>query len=76
MRKWLAILLTMLLIPVLPASAEEESTVLTGKTAAEIVEMMGFRVESGQYAGRYRRQYRRCDRAGAVVGETRKSPRN
>ena len=42
MRKWLSILLTMLLIPVLPASAEEESTVLTGKTAAEIVEMMGF----------------------------------
>lgn len=42
MRKWLAILLTMLLIPVLPASDEEDNNVLTGKTAAEIVEMMGF----------------------------------
>ena len=41
MRKWFAILLTVLL-PVLPAAAEEESTMLTGKTATEIVEMMGF----------------------------------
>ena len=40
MRKWIALFLTMLL-PVLPA-AEEESTMLTGKTATEIVEMMGF----------------------------------
>ena len=41
MRKWIALFLTMLL-PVLPAAAEEESTMLTGKTATEIVEMMGF----------------------------------
>lgn len=42
MKKWLAVLLTVLLIPVLPAVAEEEKDVLTGATAAEIVEMMGF----------------------------------
>lgn len=41
MRKWIALFLTMLL-PVLPAAAEEESTMLTGKKATEIVEMMGF----------------------------------
>ena len=41
MRKWIALFLTMLL-PVLPAAAEEKSTMLTGKTATEIVEMMGF----------------------------------
>ena len=41
MRKWIALFLTMLL-PTLPAAAEEESTMLTGKTATEIVEMMGF----------------------------------
>ena len=41
MRKWIALFLTMLL-PVLPVAAEEESTMLTGKTATEIVEMMGF----------------------------------
>ena len=41
MRKWIALFLIMLL-PVLPAAAEEESTMLTGKTATEIVEMMGF----------------------------------
>lgn len=42
MRRWMALLLTMLLLPVLPAAAEEGNDVLTGATAAEIVEQMGF----------------------------------